>query len=193
MTVTAWKSLLSSAELNGPSLASFTTATTALPAQAKHTMAPDDWWIGKKLLLVADLNIGNVVTAQPTFTFDLKFGATTGIWNSGAILTSTTAHTSLPCHLEVELTCQITGSAGKLMGQGWIMGRPFLLTGAGAIADLTTCGVPVIPLPQTTAAQGASFDTNASQQIDLTVACSASASGNTVQLTQYALYSNQVP
>jgi hypothetical protein len=191
VTVQAWKQLLSSAEGVGPALSAFTTSVSCLPPQAKHTMAPDDWWLGKRLLIVADLNIGNVVTAQPTFTFDLKFGATTGIWNSGAILTSTTVHAALPCHLEVELTCQLTGSAGKLMGQGWILGRPFLLTGAGAIGDLTTSGVPVIPLPQTTAALGAAFDTNAAQQIDLFVACSASSPSNTVQLTQYALYASE--
>jgi hypothetical protein len=192
MAVQAWKSLLSSAEGVGPAKASWTTGVTCLPAQAKHTIAPDDWWPGKKLLVVADMNVGNVVTAQPTFTFDLKFGATS-VWTSGAILTSTTVHAALPCHLEIELTCQLTGTSAQLMGQGWILGRPFLLTGAGAIGDLTTSGVPVIPLPQTTAALGTAFDSNASQQVDLFAACSASSASNTLQVTQYALYSNQVP
>jgi hypothetical protein len=155
-------------------------------------MGPDDWWLGKLLKIEACINFGNVVTAQPTFTLDLKFGATTGIWTSGAILTSTTVHAALPCYLELLLSCQITGSAGKLKGQGKITGRPFLLTGAGAIGDLTTSGVPVIPLPQTTPVQGAAFNTNVSQQIDLTVACSVSNGSNTAQLTQYALYATEL-
>jgi hypothetical protein len=190
MTVQAWKQLLSSAESVGPAKASWTTGVTCLPTQAKHTMAPDDWWLGKRLHLVVDMNIGNIVTAQPTFTFDVKFGVTS-VFTTGAILTSTTAHTALPCHMEIELTCQLTGSAAQLMGQGWILGRPFLLTGAGAIADLTTSGVPVIPLPQTTAALGTAFDSNASQQVDLFAACSVSQPTNTLQVTQYALYASE--
>jgi hypothetical protein len=182
-------STLSTAEGTGNALASFTTSASLLSgsaAQALCTIPPDNWMIGKQLHVKATVAIGNVVTAQPTFTFAVLFGATT-VFTTGAILTSTTAHTALPVDIDILLTCRAVGPSANLMGQAVVAGRPFLLTGAGAIGDLTTSGVPVITAPATTPAVGSNFNSNASQQVDFQVACSASNAANTAQLYQYSL------
>jgi hypothetical protein len=182
-------STLATAQGAGNALNTFTTAASLLTgsaAQALHTIAPDDWAIGKQLLIKATIAVGNVVTAQPTFQFDVFFGSTS-VFNTGAILTSTTAHTALPCDLEILLTCRAVGSTANLIGQAKITGRPFLVTGAGAVGDLTTLGHTVLAVPQTTPAVGANFSSNASQQVDLRATCSASSASNTVQLFQYSL------
>lgn len=180
-------STLATAQNAGTALASFTSSASLLQgnaSQALHTMAPDDWFIGKTLKIGATIAIGNVVTAQPTFTFNVMFGATT-VFTTGAILTSTTAHTALPCRLEIELTCRAVGATANVIGQGVITGRPFL--DSGATADAVTLGFAAMTVPKTTPAVGSNFVSNTSQQVDLQVACSASNAANTAQLYQYSL------
>lgn len=179
-------STLASAQNAGTALSSFTTAASLLQgnaSQALHTMAPDDWFIGKMLRIYATIAIGNVVTAQPTFTFDVKFGATT-VFSTGAILTSTTAHTALPCALDIVMTCRSVGSAATLIGQATILGRPFV--DSTAVGD-SVQGHTDLVVPKTTPAVGNTFSSNTSQQVDLHVSCSASNAANTAQLFQYML------
>jgi hypothetical protein len=182
-----YQATLASAQASGTALASFTTSTSLLAggaAQALYTWPPDNWFIGKMLKINAVVAIGNVVTSQPTFTFNVLFGATT-VFTTGALLTSTTAHTALPCWLEILLTCRAVGPTANLMGQARIDGRPFL--DAGATADITTLGHPSLLGPESTPAVGNNFNSNASQQVDFQVACSASSASNTAQLIQYSL------
>lgn len=188
MSNQGWCEVLATAQTAGTNLVSFTTSASLLPAQALHTIGTDDWFIGKSLMVKAAGQVSNVVTAQPTFTFNLLFGAVT-VWTSGAILTSTTAHTTVPWTLEVMLTCRSIGSGttATLMGQGWTMSRAWI--DAGASADITTTGHPTLLVPETTPAVGSGFSSNASQSVDFQAACSVSNAANAIQLQQYWLMS----
>jgi hypothetical protein len=184
-----WVETLTSAQVAGPALSAFTTAVSCLPTPARHTIGPDDWFIGKMLKVYAMGQISNVVTAQPTFTFEFRLGPTSNIvaFTTGALLCSTTAHTTVPFWLEMLLTCRALGSgtSANLMGQARILSRA--LIDAGASADITTLGHPELIAPETTPAVGTGFDSNVAQIADLFVACSTSAAGNAIQLQQYAL------
>lgn len=175
--------VLSTAQLAGTNLASFTTAASILPAQAKYTVPADEWWLGRVLRIRASGRVSNVVTAAPTFTLSVNFGGTS-VFSGGAMQCSTTAHTTVPWYFELQLTCRAVGATANLMGQGWLLSRAFQIGTAGA--DNATMLCPLI-LPGTTPAVGSNFDSNASQQIDLLAACSTSNASNAIQLEQYEL------
>jgi hypothetical protein len=180
---------LGAARTSGTSRASFTTAITALPEHARVSMDPFDWYEGRVLRVTFAGAIGNVVTAQPTFTFEFRLGPTSTIaaFSTGALLTSTTAHTTVPLWGEFLLTCRAlgAGTAANLMGQGWVASRALL--DAGATADITTLGHPTLLAPETTPAVGTGFDSTVQNVADLFVACSVSNAANTFQLHQYTL------
>lgn len=184
-----YSAVLASARTDGTARSSFTTAITVLPEHARCVMTPYDWYEGRVLRIMAAGRISNVVTAQPTFTFEFRLGPTSTIaaWSSGAILTSTTAHTTVPFYLEVLLTVRAlgAGTSANIMGQGVVHSRAFL--DAGATADITTLGHPSLLVPETTPAVGTGFDSTVINVADLFVACSASNAGNAVQLHQYIL------
>lgn len=185
-----WVECLATAHGAGPTLASFTTAVSCLPSQARHTIGNDDWWEGKPIWFSAQGQISNVVTAQPSFTFEFRLGPTSNIvaFSSGAILTSTTAHTTVPFWLWGEFTVRSLGSGtgGTIMGQMRAQSRAFL--DSGATADLVTSGHPDLLAPETTPAVGAGFDTNGGNIADLFVACSVSNAANAITLQQYKLF-----
>jgi hypothetical protein len=188
MPIPGYVETLATMQVDGPALGTFTTAVSALSTPARHTIAPDDWYLGKSIMVRAAGRLGNVVTAAPTFTFEFRLGPTSNIvaFSTGAIQCSTTVHTTLPFWLEIMMTCRSIGSgtAGTLMGQAWVMGRQFVDVSG---ADVTTVGHPTLLQPETNPAVGTGFDTNVANIADLFVSCSASNAANTVQLTQYQL------
>ena len=188
MPIPGYVETLSTAQVDGPALATFTTAVSCLPTPARHTIAPDDWYLGKQLRISAQGRIGNVVTAAPSFTFEFRLGPTSNIvaFTTGLILCSTTAHTTVPFWLEMVLTCRAIGSgtSGNLMGQARAESRAFVDVSG---ADVTTVGHPELLVPETNPAVGTGFDTNVANIADLFCACSASSGSNTFQLTQYSL------
>lgn len=188
MPIPGYAETLATMQVDGPALASFTTAVSCLSTPARKTIAPDDWYLGKRLWISAQGRIGNVVTAAPTFTFEFRLGPTSNIvaFTTGAVLCSTTAHTTLPFWLDIMLTCRAIGSgtSANLMGQARILGRPFVDASG---ADVTTIGHPDLIVPETNPAVGTGFDSSVANVADLFVSCSASNAANTVQLTQYSL------
>jgi hypothetical protein len=187
-----WVECLSSAQVAGPTLASFTTAASILPTHARHTISADDWALGKSLWIRASGQISNVITAQPTFTFNFCLGTVATpiiVFTTGAILCSTTAHTTVPWWLDIQLTCRALGSgtAANLFGQAIAYSRAFI--DSGATADITTLGHPTLLAPETTPAVGTGFDSNLAQVSDLMCACSVSNAANTIRLEQYQLLS----
>lgn len=184
-----YSAILASARTDGTARSNFTTAITILPEHARCAMTPYDWFEGRVLRVMAAGRISNLVTTQPTFTFEFRLGPTSNIvaWSSGAILTSQTAHTTVPFFLEVMLTVRAVGAgtAANIMGQGWVMSRAFV--DAGASADITTTGHPGLLAPETTPAVGTGFDSYLVNVSDLFVSCSAANAGNAIQLHQYVL------
>lgn len=180
---------LARAAVAGTNRVSFTTAITVLPEHARAPILPDDWYEGRQLRVTAAGEVSNVVTSQPTFTFEFRLGPTSNIaaWSSGAILTSTTAHTTVPWYLDLLLTCRTLGASttANLIGQGVITSRAFL--DAGATADITTLGHPTLAVPEGTPAVGTGFDSTVVNVADLFVACSVSNASNAIRCHQYNL------
>ncbi len=183
-----WGTFLISAEQAGTQLASFTTAASLTPATARYTIPPNWWAVGKSLVVAAQLSFGNVVTSAPTFTLEFRCGPTANIavWSGGAMQTTTTAHTTERAWLYVLLTCRAVGAStsANLMGQGWLLSRPFQI--GTAAADDATHLIPLL-LPTGTAAVGTGFDSTVSNILDLYCACSVSNASNTAKLEQYTL------
>jgi hypothetical protein len=177
--------MLASAHGSGTNRVSFTTAVSILPSQALHTIAPDDWHEGAGLWIRAAGEVSNIVTSQPTFTYTVNFGAT-NIWTSGALLTTTTAHTTVPWFLDLMMTCTTIGASAAVMCQGIVTSRAFIASGATTDSVVFGTGAPMMA-PITTPATVGTFNSNASQQIDLLAACSVSSASNAIRLHQYWL------
>lgn len=189
MSNQGWAECLSSAQTAGPTLASFTTAASILPTGARHTIPADEWALGKSLWIRASGQIGNVVTAAPTFTFNFTLGTVATpiiVFTTGAVLCSTTAHTTVPWWLDIQLTCRAIGSgtSSNLIGQAQVTSRAFVDASG---ADVTTTGHPILMAPETTPAVGTGFDSNILQVADLMCACSTSNAANAITLLQYQL------
>ena len=186
-----WLECLSTAKVAGTNLVSFTTAVTAIPSPARFTIPADNWDEGDIIIVEAAGRVSNVVTSQPTYTFQFMLGSVATpiiAATTGAVLTSTTAHTTVPWYLRWMMTVRSLGSgtSGTLMHQGIIASRAFL--DAGATADITTSGHPFLLAPEGTPAVGTGFDTNIGNVADFFIACSANSASNAIQVEQYALY-----
>jgi hypothetical protein len=172
----------------GGALSSFTTAVSALPTAARYKIGANVFNVGKMLRIEWAGALSNVVTAQPTFTFQFQLGPTSNItvFSTGALTTSTTAHTNVPVMGEFLLTCRSVGSgtSATLMGQGRVFSQAFVAS--GATADSAN-GHTMLLAPNTAPAVGTGFDSTVDNWADLFVACSTSNAGNAFTLHQYAL------
>jgi hypothetical protein len=133
--------------------------------------------------------LSNVVTAQPTFTFQIMMGSIAA-WTSGAIATTTTAHTLIPFDLEVMLrvdslstTAGSTATAAKFLGMGKLNG---IMWTVAAGADSTTV-VGTLPVPATAPAVGTGFDSSIANIMDFFVGIQTSNAGNGIQLYHYSV------
>ena len=183
MSVQTWQETITSLSSVGPTKASWTTAATILNPQALVSLPPNYLAPGKQLRVTVAGALGNIVTAQPTFTFNLMLGAVIA-WTSGAVLTSTTVHAALPFKLVIDLRCDTVGSgtSAKLIGIGTLTGPQFVAS--GATADSVN-GNTVLMLPVTTPAVGTGFDASVALVLDLFAACSVSNAANTLTVQEY--------
>src|SRR6478735_7068343 len=76
----------------------YTTAKSVLNATELQTLPANYLNVGSKLYFEVYGAISNVVTAAPSFTFQIMMG-TVVAWSSGALTTNTTANTLLPFKL----------------------------------------------------------------------------------------------
>ena len=163
-------------------LNTYTTAKSVINTQQLVTLPSNYWYPGKKFRVRVAMGISNIVTAQPTFTFQVMMGSIV-VWSSGAVLTTTTAHVNLPAILEVEIKCLTVGSgtAATLIGVGKVSGLMFVATGAVADGAYGT----VLPLPATAPAAGTGFDSTIANILDFWVGISVSNAANGVQVFDY--------
>ncbi len=173
----------------GPNLTASLTATSLLNPQAKITLPAGFFsYIGQKLLVRAQGQLGNIVTTPGTLTIDLRTGGGVLLHNGGAMQLSSTAHTALPFWLEIDLTLRALGTGtvptANFMGQGRMTSQCLSLT---AVADSTTTPATLL-LPNTTPAVSANFDSTATQIIDLFGTFSLN-NANAIQVLQYELIS----
>lgn len=162
----------------------YTTAKSVLVATDLVTLTPNYLKVGGVFRVRAMGGISNVVTAQPTFTFQIMMGSIVA-WSSGAIATDTTAHTLIPFNLEVMLRVDSIGAstAAKFLGMGTLNG---IMWTVGAGADSTTV-VGSFPVPAAAPAVGTGFDSTIANILDFWVGIQTSNAGNGVQLYNYSV------
>lgn len=114
-----WSELISWATADGTAVNTTTTETIIFP---NVTIPANYMQDGRVLRLTARGRWGNVVTAQPTFTWAIRWGGVTGtvLATSGAIVTSTTAITAGQWKKEAILQTRSNGSTGTIFTQGTI-------------------------------------------------------------------------
>ena len=183
MSVQTWVEMIAQQNTAGTLLNSYTTAKSVINNSALVTLPPNWWQLGRQMRIKVQGNVSNVTTSQRTFTFQVMMG-TIVVWTSGAITTSTTAHTTIPFDLEVMLRCDVVGSGttAKLMGQGVLRGIMWVV---GAVADPTTYTANTMMCPNTVMAQGAGFDSTVANILDFWVGLSSSESTTGIQVMHY--------
>lgn len=194
MSKQGWEETLATLKTPSPLQTNFTTAKSVFGAAgtdaavaAKYTLPTNFWENGKAVSVRLTGAISNIVTTPGTITFQFMLGGVIA-WTSGAVQMSTTAHTTLPFWLDLELTCQAEGGStqAKLIGQGIITSQTVANT---AVADSVANTLPTLLLPNTNPALGTGFDSTATQQVDIFAGFSIANSGNGIRIDQYRLRS----
>lgn len=179
----SWVEMIANQIAAGTLFNTYTTAKTVINPQALVTLPPNYFYPGKMLRIKVQGGISNVVTSQRTFTFQVMMGSIV-VHTSGAITTTTTAHTLIPFDYEVLLRCDSVGSgtAAKFLAQGKLTGIMWVVS--GATADLATT-MPTIMCPNTAPAVGTGFDSTIANILDFWVGLSASESTTGIQIYNY--------
>jgi hypothetical protein len=159
----------------GVSVASFTTFTRIIRDEDVVPISAPWMNIGMLLEIEIQVNVSNVVTAVPTFQFQVKLGGIVA-WTSDALPTKATASAALPAILRMSLRVDSIGktNAAKVIGNGTFQGAAFNPTSgllqAGSLAVGTGFG--------STADDG-------SANLDIGAVCSASNASNALQVMTY--------
>lgn len=179
----SWVEMIANQIAAGSSLASYTTAKSVINPQALVTLPPNYFYPGKMLRIKVQGGISNIVTSQRTFTFQVMMGSIV-VHTSGAITTTTTAHTLIPFDYEVLLRCDSVGSGttAKFLAQGVLRGIMFVIS--GAVGD-PTAGVGTIMCPNTAPAVGTGFDSTIANILDFWVGLSANEGTTGIQIYNY--------
>lgn len=192
MSLQSWEETLATLKTPSPLQTTFTTAKsvfgvdgTDLAAAAKFTLPANFWSQGKSVNVRMTGAMSNIVTTPGTITFQFMLGAVIA-WTSGAVNLSTTAHTTLPFWLDLELTCQVDGAGtqAKLIGQGIITSQTVSNT---STTESVANTLPTLLLPNTNPALGTGFDATAAQKVDIFAGFSISNAGNGIRVDQYRL------
>ena len=150
---------------DGPTLTA-ASAATCLPVSAKITFPPNSIQAGSVLRVTAKGRISCVVTTPGTARFDIRLGATV-VFDSGAMNLNTTAQTTVPWWLDLEITCRTAGSSGNFFGFSRfqsvaVVGSAAVTAGGnGALISSVSGG------PGTAPAVGNSVDLTASNTFDM--------------------------
>lgn len=173
--------ILASQAAAGTAFNTYTTAKTVINAAAVVALPPYFLYAGHYIRVTALMGISNVITAQCQFTFQVMLGAIVA-WTSGAISTTTTAHTGLPAKLVVDLRVDSvgTGTTAKMLGVGILSGAMFA---TGAVGD-GAYGTEMLA-PVTAPAVGTGYDSTIANNLDFWVGIQTSNAGNGVQVFNY--------
>lgn len=183
-----YQRLLAWQEAAGTLFATYTTAKSVINPTALITVpgGSDFWRPGKRLRISAQIALSNIVTTPGLFNWQVKIG-TVAAFDTGNMQLNATAHTTLPCWLDIIMTVRATGSgtSANLMGLANLNGIMLTRT-AGQTDDVQ--GSQNILAPATAPVVGAGFDSTIANIIDNFVGFTISNAGNGVRVDQYALY-----
>jgi hypothetical protein len=150
---------------DGPTLTA-AAAATCLPVSAKITFPPNSIQAGSVLRITAKGRISCVVTTPGTARFDVRL-ASTVVFDTGALNLNTTAQTTVPWWLDLEITCRTAGSSGNFFGFGRfqsvaVVGSAAVTAGGnGALISSVSGG------PGTAPAVGSNVDLTVSNTFDM--------------------------
>ena len=173
-TYTTAKSLLTSA-----------TAVVGVSDQIP-IIAPPAFYDGHKFRIRFQAGFSNIVTTPGTMNFQVVLGGV-AVYDSGAIIITTTAHTLTPLWGEIDLTLDTSGNGtlARFRGMGRFNCLAFQNSGTAA-ADVTTGGIPTILNNGNTApALGTGFNAAQANALDFFAGFSISNAGNGIQLWEY--------
>jgi hypothetical protein len=170
----------------------YTTAKSVINSQAIARIPGDcaPLQLGDMLHVRVSGGVSNIVTAQPTFTFQAMMGpaipATIIVHASQACLTTTTAHTLIPFEYDLwmRLDSEGSGTAAKFLSQGHLSGIMFPIS--GAVAD-PTLSIGDLMAPATAPAVGTGFDSTVANYLDFFVGISVSSASNGIQIYHYSV------
>lgn len=183
-----YSQLLRSQRQAGTLFNTYTTAKSVINPQAICPLPPGLLKPGDTLRVTAKGGISNIVTAQPTFTFQHVVGpvqpATIVVAATQALLTTTAAHVLIPFKYVAELRLDSDGSgtSAKFLTMGIITGIMFLIS--GAVGD-PTLGVGELLTPNTAPAVGTGYDSTVLNYLDFFCGISVSQATNGIQIYQY--------
>lgn len=183
MAVQGWVDAFSVQGVAGTSFGSFTTAKTVIPATSIRIIRANELKIDSSFDIDVWGAISNIVTTPGTITFQCMVGSVIA-FTTGAIQLNASAHTLLPFHLRIALTCRAIGSgtSANLMGQGVITGKMFTRT-PGTTDDGNND--TVLMCPATAPAVGTGFDSTIDNILDFFAGFSINDAGNVVRIDQY--------
>lgn len=188
--------IIASIPTAGTAYASYTTAKSMLGSSTATassagivTLTPQQLLYGSYLEIEALLAISNRVTGPDTFTIEVRVGPTSNIvgFTTGAITLTTTAHTNIPCMVNIKLQTQAVGNGTltQFKGIATLTGQ-MIQQGGTAGADSATLSNTII-MPNTAPALGTGFDGSVGNVLDFYVAQSFSGSGNGCRVDTYAV------
>jgi hypothetical protein len=185
MSSNTWWQALTTQQVDSTALANTTTPTSIIAAAARYTLPAGILLIGSKLRIKASGRISTVVTTPGNLTLDVRFGATTVVFNGGATALNIVAQTNATWDYEADLIVRSIGSgtAGTILGTGKWTSRASL----NAPAVGTTTGVGVVLLPDTAPVVGTGFDTTVANTVDFFATFSVANASNSIQTHQYEL------
>lgn len=172
------------AQAQGPNLTASLVRTSIMPTSAKQTI-PTQFFDrpGKRIKLLVNGRLSNIVTTPGTLTLDLTFAAVQ-VWNSGAIQLSALAHTTLPFWLEIIMTCRSigAGTAAAVMAAGKMCSQA--IVPAIGVSDAGQHNELLVPNVAPVVSTG--FDSTILNAIDLFATFSLS-NANAIAVEQFAI------
>jgi hypothetical protein len=180
----SWEQVLVAQQVDGTALSTSTTPTSIIAAAARFTLPASVLAIGQKFKVKASGRISTVVTTPGTLTLDVRLGASTVLFNGGAMNLNTTAQTNATWEFEADLTVRSIGAStsATVMGTGKFLSRA--LIGSAAVAA-GYAGAAL--LPDTAPVVGTGFDSTVANIFDLFATWSVSNAANSIQTHQYEL------
>lgn len=164
-------------------------ATATAASAGIITLTPQQLIYGSTIEIDALLAISNRVTGPDTFTIEVRVGPTSNIvgFTTGAITLTTTAHTNIPCWVNIKLQTQAMGGGTltQFKGIATLTGQ-MIQQGGTAGADSATLSNTII-MPNTAPALGTGFDGGAANILDFYVAQSVSNAGNGCRVDTYSV------
>ena len=175
MSSQSWVQTLIAQQVDGTALTNTVTATSIIAPAAKFTLPINFLAIGTMLRVRAKGRVSTLVTTPGTLLLEVRFGATTVVFSGGAMALNIAAQTNATWTLDADLVVRSIGTAATILGIGEFNSR--VVIGSGAAG---TAGVGELPLPDTAPAVGTSFDSTATQVVDLFATWSVANAANSI-------------